>query len=365
MAIFDCIRFGYPSILNIFLKKKSKHARIKSNLQKKKMKKNYTINYVLVVLSIFTWSSLAAQQPEKALFKTYSGGSDKCYGRTMIMPTFDTLEEKVVIRPAYSYNKDVPPRYESETQRIKIIPEHIRIEVIPAEFESTTERIVIKNQESYIQTATKISPDDLFKSGLAKVEVKPAYKIWKKTKKKKNCRSKEPEDCLEWELVEVPAQRVAIDIKEADAISFPTKQRPSTIEPEQYVTVTTKVLKTPASYKEVTVPAQYQTVTKQILVEPRRVEQVQVPAEYKIVQRVINIKDGGFMEAREVVCRSEYPRYTRKIQEKLKALGYYEDDIDGDFGKNTRIALMKYQQENELPMGQYDYDTLKKLNLIQ
>jgi hypothetical protein len=327
------------------------------------MKKSY-INCLFLLLSIFTWNSLAAQQPEKALFKTYSGGGDKCYGRTMIMPSFDTLEERIIMRPAYSYTKDVPPRYTTETQRIKIIPEHTRIEVIPAEFEMTTERIVTKKRESYVKTATKVSSNDLFKNGLAKVEVKPAYKIWRKTKKKKNCRSKEPENCLEWELVEVPSQMIAIDIKEADAISFPIKETPAIIEPEQYVTVTTRVLKKPASYKEVTVPAQYQTVTKKILIEARRVEQVQVPAEYKTVKRVINIKDGGFMEAREVVCRSEYPRYTRKIQEKLKALGYYEDTVDGDFGKKTRVALMKYQQDNQLPMGQYDYDTLKKLNLI-
>ena len=329
------------------------------------MKKSYIINYLLVVLSIFTWNNVTAQQPEKALFKTYSGGGEKCYGRTMIMPTFDTIEEKVVLRPAYSYTQDIPPVYKTETERIKIIPKHTRIEVIPAEFEIITERIKIKNKETYVKTTTKVSPDDLFKNGLAIVEVEPAYKIWRKTKKKKNCRSKEPEDCLEWELVEINSQKIAIDIKEADAIAFPSKETPAIIEPEQYTTVTRKILKKPASYKEVTVPAQYQTVSKQVLIKPRRVEQVQVPTQYKSVKRVINIKDGGFMEAREVVCRSEYPRYTRKLQEKLKKLGYYEDTVDGDFGKNTRIALMKYQENNGLPMGQYDYDTLKKLGLIE
>lgn len=328
------------------------------------MKHNFTISLLLLIIGCCQ-TNLSAQKPEDALFKTFGGGGDKCYGRTMIMPKFDTLEEKVIIRPAYSFLKEVPPVYKTETQRVLVVPAHTRIEVIPAQFETVTERIKIKDKDTYTTSGLAITEKDLFVNGTKVVEVAPTYSRWEKTKKKKNCRSKNPEDCLEWQLVTVPAQRRAYDIQQRSEAPTPSTTVETVTTPDEYVTISKKQLIKPASYKEVKVPAQYQTVNKKILVEPRKVEQQQIPAEYKMVKKIITIRDGGFMEAREVVCREEYPRYTRRLQTKLQEMGYYEDEIDGAFGKNTRRALVKYQQENDLPIGQYDFDTLKSLGLIK
>ena len=38
----------------------------------------------------------------------------------------------------------------------------------------------------------------------------------------------------------------------------------------------------------------------------------------------------------------------RMLQEKLKALGYYEAEVDGQFGPGTREAVVAFQQKNGL-----------------
>ena len=37
-----------------------------------------------------------------------------------------------------------------------------------------------------------------------------------------------------------------------------------------------------------------------------------------------------------------------KLQEKLKALGYYEEEVDGQFGPGTREAVIAFQKMNNL-----------------
>ena len=38
----------------------------------------------------------------------------------------------------------------------------------------------------------------------------------------------------------------------------------------------------------------------------------------------------------------------RMLQERLKALGYYTDEVDGQFGPGTREAVVTFQQKNGL-----------------
>jgi len=306
-----------------------------------------------------------AQSPEDAMFKTYGGGSGKCYGRSMISPQFDTIQEKAVTRPAYSYLKEVPAVYKNETERILIQPAYTRLEVTPAEFDVTTERIKVKDGENYQRAEAPPSENELFDNETVSIEVAPAFQRWEKTKRKKKCKSKNPEDCLEWQLVDVPAKMISFNKRIRSSRQLPIKTLPNVYNEAEYITVTKKTLKKEASYKEVKVPAQYQTVTKRILVTPRRFDRQQVPAEYKTIQKIIQIKEGGFMEAREVVCREEYPKYIRDVQTKLRESYYYEGDIDGRFGKETKAAVIKFQQDRRLPVGQLDYATLKLLNLVK
>lgn len=42
-----------------------------------------------------------------------------------------------------------------------------------------------------------------------------------------------------------------------------------------------------------------------------------------------------------------------KLQERLKTLGYYEGEIDGQFGQETRDAVVAFQQKNSLEPDGY------------
>ena len=43
----------------------------------------------------------------------------------------------------------------------------------------------------------------------------------------------------------------------------------------------------------------------------------------------------------------------RKLQERLKELGYYDDEVDGQFGQMTYDAVMAFQQKNGLEADGY------------
>ncbi len=329
------------------------------------MNQRYMITLLVVLSFLMCDFSTMAQAPEESMFKTFGGGAGKCYGRAMISPQFDTIEEKIVVRPAYSFLKEVPAVYKNETERVLVQPAYTRIEVTPAAFDITTERIKVKDAENYQEAESPPSENDLFETETLTVEVSPAFQQWEKTKRKKNCKSKKPEDCLEWQLVDVPAKTMTIKQRVRSGKQLPVRSSLTVYKDAEYITVTKKTLKKEASFKEVKVPAQYQTVTRRVLVTPRRFERQQVPAEYKIVKRVIQIKEGGFMEAREVLCREDYPQYVRDIQTKLQTLNYYSDEIDGRFGKATKMAIINFQKDKKLPVGQLDFATLKLLNLVQ
>lgn len=53
----------------------------------------------------------------------------------------------------------------------------------------------------------------------------------------------------------------------------------------------------------------------------------------------------------------------KKVQKRLKALGYYSSSIDGDYGNGTKKAVQNFQKNNGLKVtGNVNSSTLKKLN---
>ena len=78
------------------------------------------------------------------------------------------------------------------------------------------------------------------------------------------------------------------------------------------------------------------------------------------------VKQGGFTDWREVVCDSEITvELIRSVQKALIARGYNVGPAGADnkIGKDTKDALMKYQKDNNLPVGQLDIETLKSLGV--
>lgn len=59
-----------------------------------------------------------------------------------------------------------------------------------------------------------------------------------------------------------------------------------------------------------------------------------------------------------------YAELNRQVQERLKALGFYDGPVNGDFGSNTQAALAQFQLSVPLPAsGALDRATLSALGL--
>jgi peptidoglycan hydrolase-like protein with peptidoglycan-binding domain len=134
--------------------------------------------------------------------------------------------------------------------------------------------------------------------------------------------------------------------------------------PAQYATVTKQVVKTPASYKEEEIPAQYSTVAKRSVSAPQNIRETAIPAEYATVTKRRLVKAGGFSEWREVLCGDKVTEATvRAIQAALSARGYDPGPSDNVMGARTKAAMVKFQQDKGLPVGNMNIETLKALGV--
>ena len=71
-------------------------------------------------------------------------------------------------------------------------------------------------------------------------------------------------------------------------------------------------------------------------------------------------------EWREVVCSDDItPELIGNIQTVLVVKGYDigESGVTNVLGEETKAALVRYQKENNLPLGQMDFKTLKSLGI--
>lgn len=128
-------------------------------------------------------------------------------------------------------------------------------------------------------------------------------------KKDENCLSRDANDCLVWELITIPGI-----VEERIVVKKPSKT-------DQYIWET-------------------------------------------IVLRDYSLNE-GYIEWKEVLCADKVTAYLiSEIQEKLIARGFLvdfpkEDRIDS----STKEALQAFQKENNLPVGNLDFETLDALGV--
>ncbi len=144
---------------------------------------------------------------------------------------------------------------------------------------------------------------------LQTVELSPATEKWVRKIADPSCLSDNPDDCLVWCLVEVPSEEI-----------------------ERYVVLDT-------------------TIIQDYVIE-----------EYD--QKYL-IKAGGFNEWKEVVCAKDITTsFIQTIEQRLFEEGYIMELIgDGVNSAFIKSALAKYQKENGLPLGNFNLETIKALNV--
>ena len=233
----------------------------------------------------------------------------KCYARCFTPDEYEMKEQEIVDKPASFRFERVAAVYTTvyDTQVIKAA--YKKTILIPAEYDLITE-------------------DQL---------VTAASQKWVKGKADKNCLSADPKDCEVWCLVEEPAV---------------------------YRKVTRKVEKTPAYTQEVDVPAITKVSPRQQLVQEAYDRRVEIPATYKTIMARILVKKGGFQGWKEVLCEQDVTtnRITQ-IQNALKREGYDPGPVDNTLGPKTKEALIKFQQDKGLPVGNLNMETMNALGV--
>ncbi|MBX2902078.1 MAG: peptidoglycan-binding protein [Chitinophagales bacterium] len=253
-------------------------------------------------------ATVPAAQPEGAELPP-NAEPGKCYARCFISDQFEFKEEQVVDKPLSYKTEVIPAVYGKVTDTVVLRKSYVKKVVTPAEYEVTSEDVLVT----------------------------PATTKWQKGKADASCLSANPADCQVWCLVEVPAV---------------------------YRKVTKKVLKTPASSREETIPAELKFVERKVVLEAAKTNKVEVPATYKTVMKKVLVKKGGYQEWREVLCADKLnEQRILAIQKALKSEGYDPGPFDNVFGTKTKEALIKFQQDKGLPVGNLNMETLKALGV--
>ncbi len=233
----------------------------------------------------------------------------KCYARCFVADKFDFREEMVVDKPLSYKTQTIPATFKTVFDTVVIKPASIRTEEIAAVYETVTEDIMVS----------------------------PATQKWVKGVADAGCLSANPADCQVLCLQQVPAV---------------------------YKKVSRKIVKTPAYKQDIPVPAEFKIVSKQVIDQPARQDQIEIPATYKKAIHKELVRKGGYSEWKEILCADKLTASKIiSIQKALKAQGYDPGPLDDIFGAETKAALVKYQQDKSLPVGNLNMETLRSLGV--
>lgn len=233
----------------------------------------------------------------------------KCYARCFVADQYEFKEETVIDKPVSYKTRTIPATYKTVFDTVTVKPASTRYEEVPAVYETVVEDIMVS----------------------------PATQKWVKSVADAGCLSANPADCQVMCLQQVPAV---------------------------YKKTSRKVLKTPAIKQEFPVPAEYKIVSRQVIDQPSRTEQIEIPATYKKVVHKELIRKGGYSEWKEILCANKLTSSKIiAIQTALKNAGYNPGPLDDVFGAQTKTALIKYQQDKNLPVGNLNMETLKSLGV--
>ncbi len=267
------------------------------------------------------------KEAPRAMVGTYSNGSMGEVGTLTTSPArFETVSEQILAKEAYTVLRVVPAVFETVTEQKLVQEASTRIATVPAEYETITEQVLTKEAYTTLSVVPAVyetvSEQVLAKAAYSTIRTVPAvYETvtetvlaqeagtrieripaefetisetiqtaaastrWERRKADKNCLSADPEDCLVWCLVEVPAQSRTFtkQVRKACAAGYTASGDDCirTIEvPARNETRSYQKLVTPATSVKSDVPAVYKTRTYRKLVTPATTRTTEVPAVY-------------------------------------------------------------------------------------
>lgn len=280
----------------------------------------------------------------------------KCYAKCLKADVYETVTERVMIQPEKKSFRIIPTTYKTITEQVMVKAESKRLEIVPAIYEYNVEQVKVKDETKKI-----ITTPATYKTVTEQVLIKPEGQKWVK-KKQTGCLSDNPDDCIIMCLEKTPAEYKTVTKQVLDQ---PASNREEVI-PAEFKTVTKQVVKTPATTREITIPAEFKNVTKMVVDVAAHTEEITAPAQYQEVSKKVLKTKGGYSEWKEILCDNKVnSTVVRQIQEALIKRGYPvgTKGADNVLGLDTRAALVKYQKDNHLPVGNLNLETLKALGV--
>lgn len=288
---------------------------------------------------------------------------------TIVPATFETVTEQVLVKEAYSVMTVVPAAYETVTEQVLTREASSEIKIIPATYETVTEQVLVKDASTQLKvvpaTYETVTEQVLVKEAGTKIErqpakyenqteqvlVSPASTKWVKKKADANCLSADPDDCLVWCLVEIPAQyktvtksvRVGCEDGWVDNGDDCTR----TVDvPAVYETRTYQKLATPSTTESVEVPAEYATRSYRKLVKPVTTEKVEIPAEYT-TRSYQKLSTPATTQKEDIAAVYE----TRTYQKLVQDAQVQEEEIPAVYETRTFAKLVKDAYTEEVACG--------------
>lgn len=216
----------------------------------------------------------------------------KCYVKCVTPDIYETVEERVMVRPAYKKLEVEPAQYKTVTERVLIKPESKRYEYVPAKFETYYEDMRVEDEYNKVSTTAAS-----FKPDAEKIEIEPKIGRWE-YRSYADCESENPADCkvLCWVEYDPVMETVPIQKLKNDASTSKTTAGGKVIKVKKQRIVQK------AQMKEIKVPAEYREIDTRVLVKDETVKETNVPAEYKTVKVEKLKQKGGVGKWEEISC---------------------------------------------------------------
>lgn len=270
----------------------------------------------------------------------------ECYSRVLIPAKYNTSTEKVLKKEAGTRIETIPAKFETVTEKVLVREASTKLEIIPAQYGTVTEKVLVKPASSKLVTVPA-----KYTTKTEKVLDKAAHTVWKRgnSAMAAGAVSTRIDDstgeimCL----VEVPATYKTVS---TNVLASPASVKEMPI-PAEYKTVTRTVLKRPESTRTKQIPAEYKTVTVQKMVTPPQTKEIPIPAEYQTVTKRQKVTEES-LRWRRVLCDVNLTAgVVKNIQAAVQKAGLYRGALDGRLGPQTLTAVNAWAKSKGLPIG--------------
>ena len=277
----------------------------------------------------------------------------ECYARAFVPAQYKPVTKTVLKREAGERVETLPAVYGTTEEQVLVQEASQKLELIPAKYGWKEEQVLVKEASTQL-----VEQPAVYESVEEKVLVRDGYTTWKKGRGPIERIDNATGEIMC--LVEVPPEYKTVIKK---VLKTPASVREVAI-PAEYKTVRRRVVVEPAKTVTVDVPAKYSTVKVSKLVEPAKQRRIEIPAEYQDVSDKVMVSEGR-LEWRPILCETNTsPDVIRKLQMALRDAGHNPGPVDGVLGKSTMAAVNAYQKANGLASGQLTINTLKKLKVL-